>query len=82
MSMKMEKIDDCDLLPYEVIVAAVSGDGEALEEVVKFYRGNIYGMCLRNYYDFNTGNTFTGVDKHMADELTVSLMKSVIKFKL
>ena len=79
MSMKMEMIDECDLLPYEVIVAAVNGDGEALNTVVQFYRGNIYGMCLRNYYDFNTGRTFTGVD--MADELTALLMEAVVKFK-
>ena len=82
MTKKTDNNKSCDLLPYEVIVAAVNGDDNALKEVTNFYRNNIYGMCLRNYYDFKTGNMFCAVDKYMADELTVSLMLAVIKFKL
>ena len=48
----MEKTIKCsNLLPYHIIVAAATGDVDAINIVLKHYEGYIAALSIRKFYD-------------------------------
>ena len=70
-----------NLLSFEVIQAAASGDIEAMNRVVRHYSSYIARLCLRPFYD-NSGNQHTVVDEDMRRQLEAKLMAAVLRFRV
>ena len=68
------------LLPFSVIVAATSGNIEAINAVLKFYEGYIAVLSTRQYYD-DKGNSHWFVDEEMRRRLETKLITRIILFK-
>ncbi len=70
----MEKISNCSkLLPYHIIVSAVSGDVEAINTVLKHYEGYIAALSTRKLYD-EYGNLHYCVDEILRRRLETKLI--------
>ena len=69
------------LIPYPVIEAAISGDTDAVNEVVRHYSGYIATLCQRTDRDEN-GNYCTYVDEELRRRLETRLIISILGFKL
>ncbi len=69
------------LLPFPVIAAAINGDADAINAVVKYYAGYIAALSTRQLYDEN-GTPFLGVDEEMRRRLETKLITRILNFKL
>lgn len=70
-----------NLIPYPVIEAAVSGNTEAINKVIRHYSGYIATLCQRTGRDAN-GNLCTYVDEELRKRLETKLIISILGFKL
>lgn len=73
--------DERGLLPYPVIAAAVKGDPEAMQIVVKHYESYIASLSMRKLRD-ERGNTYYGIDEDIRDRLRSRLMRAVLSFRV
>lgn len=64
---------------YEIICAAVNGDPEALNEIVRHYGG--YLNILSREASSNGSDKFY-VDNTLKDEITIKLIEAITKFKI
>jgi len=70
------------LVSYSVIVAAKTGDAEAMQKVFRRYAGYIRTLATRPFYDEN-GNRHSIVDETICRELENHLAKVIIeKFRV
>ena len=69
------------LLPYPVIIAATTGDPDAMAIVIKRYEGYISELSMRKLRD-ERGNVYYGVDTDIHDRLRSKLMRAVLAFKV
>jgi len=69
------------LLPFYVISAAMNGDREAIQAVVKHYEGYIAALAMRRLRD-DYGNAYMCVDETLRAELTSKLIQGIHKFKI
>ena len=69
------------LLPYPVIAAAVSGDPDAVNQVVRHYSGYIATLSTRTSYDAQ-GVLRTQVDEDLRQRLETKLIVAILKFEL
>lgn len=69
------------LLPYPVIEAAVRGEAEAVNEVIRHYSGYIATLCKRTGRDA-TGSLCTYVDDELRGRLETKLIISILGFDL
>jgi hypothetical protein len=67
------------LLPFPVIVAATSGDIEAINKVLKHYEGYIVTLATRRFYD-EYGNPHLFVDNELRRELETKLITRMLTF--
>ena len=72
--------DERGLLPYPVIVAATTGDPEAMKVVLQHYEGLISALSIRKLRD-ERGNTYYGVDRDIYDRLRSRLIRAVLDFQ-
>ena len=70
-----------DLLTFQTIQAASSGDIEAINDVLKHYEGYIIKLSTRRVYD-ESGNVFYCVDETLKRRLEIKLITKVLDFKL
>ena len=70
-----------DLLPYPVIAAAVMGDPEAVDMVIRHYFGYIAALATRTSYDTH-GNPHSQVDEDLRRRLETKLILSILSFDL
>jgi len=68
-------------LPYGVIEAAVSGNIEAINVVLKHYERYIVVLSTRKLYDEN-GSTHLCVDNELKRRLETKLITKILEFKL
>jgi len=68
------------LLPYPVIMAAVGGDVDALNVVLKHYEGYILVLATRRMFD-DYGNVHYVVDEALRQELQSKLMTNILNFR-
>lgn len=69
------------MIPYPVIEAAVRGDTDAVNEVIRHYSGYIAALCKRTGRDEN-GNYCTYVDEELRRRLETKLIISILGFDL
>lgn len=70
-----------DLLPYPAIAAAVRGDPEAVNMVIRHYSGYIAALATRTSYDAH-GNPYSQVDEDLRRRLETKLIISILSFDL
>lgn len=73
--------DSQNLLPYAVIVAATSGDPEAINTVLTHYSRMMTSLSTRKLYD-DHGNAYYGVDVDVYDRLYSRLLQAILDFKV
>lgn len=69
------------VLPYEVIEAAVHGDPEAVNKVVRHYSGYIAALSTRKIFD-DTGREYSVVDEWLRRRLETQLIVAILEFDL
>ena len=69
------------LLPFPVIVAATSGDVDAINKVLKHYAGYIMALSTRRLYD-EYGNPHLFVDDELRRELETRLIARILMFNV
>jgi hypothetical protein len=67
------------LLPYVTIEAAASGDVDAINAVLKFYKRYISALSTRALYDEN-GKQHLYVDEEMKGRMEVKLVTRILSF--
>lgn len=70
-----------DLLPFPIIAAAINGNVDAINVVVKHYAGYITALSTRQLYDEN-GMPVLFVDEQMRRRLETKLITRILSFKL
>ncbi len=70
-----------NLIAKPVIVAAVSGDPIAMEQIVNHYAPYINKLSLRTMYDEH-GNPVRVIDDYMRLALEAKLMHAITKFTI
>ena len=74
------KQKDRNLLPFYVIVAASSGEVEAMNVVLKHYEGYILALSTREYRD-KYGQRYVYVDETLRQRLERKLMIKTLGFR-
>ena len=69
------------LLPFPVIVAATSGDIDAMNKVLKHYEGYILALSTRRLYD-EYGNPHLFVDDELRREIETKLITRILTFNV
>ena len=69
------------VLPYEIIVAAVRGQPEAMQTVLQHYSNYIAALSMRTSYD-DDGNPHTRVDEDLRCRLERKLIITILDFDL
>ena len=69
------------LLPFPVIVAATSGDIDAMNKVLKHYEGYILALSTRRLYD-EYGNPHLFVDDELRREIETRLITRILTFNV
>ena len=69
------------LLPYPVIAAAVGGDPDAVNQVIRHYYGYIAALSMRTSYDPD-GVPRTQVDEDLRRRLETKLIIAILDFDL
>lgn len=70
-----------DLLPFPIIAAAINGNVDAINAVVKHYAGYITALSTRQLFDEN-GMPVLFVDEEMRRRLETKLITRILSFKL
>jgi len=70
-----------NLLPYQVIVSASSGDVEAMRKVLNHYDGYITKLSTRVMYD-EFGQAHYYVDEELKRRLVTKLITKTLNFKI
>lgn len=73
--------NDSRLLPLSVIKAAISGDVEAINTVLKHYAGYIARLSMRELYD-EYGNPHLCVDEELRRRLETKLITKLLTFQV
>lgn len=73
--------NDSRLLPMPVIEAAISGDVEAINTVLKHYAGYIARLSMRELYD-EYGNPHLCVDEELRRRLETKLITKLLTFQV
>ena len=69
------------MLPYEIIEAAVQGDPEAVNVVVRHYSGYIAALSTRKVFD-DTGREYSITDEWLRRRLETKLIAAILEFDL
>ena len=69
------------LLPYPVIAAAVRGEPDAVNMVVRHYSGYIAALSTRTIYDAH-GCPYSYVDEELRRRLETKLIITILDFDL
>ncbi|GAA4655198.1 helix-turn-helix domain-containing protein [Anaerocolumna aminovalerica] len=69
------------MVPYSVIVAATDGDTEAINQIVKHYRGYIAKRSLRPMKD-EYGNQHMVVDETLRSRMETRLITKILSFEI
>ena len=69
------------MIPFPVIVAATDGDTEAINQIVKHYRGYIAKRSLRPMKD-EYGNQHMIVDETLRGRLETRLITKILSFEI
>ena len=80
--MRVNKIPEENLLPFEVIEAATQGDSEALAKVLEHFHGYILKMSMRYYRDENN-QSYQSIDEELKRRIECRLITQLVqKFEI
>ena len=68
-------------ISFPIIMAAVNGDVDAINAVLKRYEGYIATLSTRKLYD-DCGNAYMVVDDEIRRRLETKLITKILKFKV
>ena len=68
-------------VPIHLIQAAQNGDGGAMAQIMRYFRGYIEHQSTE-CYDDGFGNICYAVDSDLCCEAEIALQKAVMKFKI
>lgn len=68
-------------LSFDIIVAAMDGNKEAIKKVLKFYDGYISKLSLRKMYD-DYGNVYMVVDSELNGRIQTAVMNMIFNFQI
>ena len=77
----MNKRKSKNLLPYSVIVSAVSGNVDAINAVLEHFAGFIVALSTRTMYD-EQGTPHVYVDEELRRRLETKLIAKIPTFKV
>lgn len=66
-----------DLIPYRIILSAKTGDGQALQAILRHYASYIAFFSRRTFYD-DYGNRYELVDEDIRQRIEAKLMYQII----
>lgn len=81
LTKKPDTQGNSGLLPYPVIVAAVSGNVDAINTVLNHFEGYIAKLSTRTMYD-EAGNPHLCVDEELRRRLETKLITKILTFKV
>lgn len=81
LTKKPDTQGNSGLLPHPVILAAVSGNVDAINTVLKHFEGYIAKLSTRTMYD-EAGNPHLCVDEELRRRLETKLITKVLTFKV
>jgi len=70
-----------NLLPFDIICEAASGDSIAIEQVINHYSGYIAKLSMRTVYN-ETGNQHNVVDEDLRRRLEAKLTSAILQFRV
>ena len=70
-----------NLLPFDTICEAASGNTIAIEQVINHYSGYIAKLSMRTIYDEN-GNQHNIVDEDIRRRLEAKLASAILRFRV
>jgi len=68
-----------NIIPYDIIASATSGDVIAMNYIVKHFEGYLVQLSQRRLFD-DKGNAQMCVDQEIKGRLEMKLMQSILKF--
>ncbi|HIG0358559.1 TPA: helix-turn-helix domain-containing protein [Clostridium sporogenes] len=68
-------------LPFDVIVAAIDGDEDAIKIVLNFYDGYISKLSLHSIYD-DYGNVYRGIDSELKGRIQTVVINMILNFQM
>ena len=77
--MKNRRDANHNHLPVAVICAATEGEPDAVNTILRHYRGYITTLSLRRLHD-EYGNTFLCVDETLRSRLEIKLITGLLAF--
>ena len=80
MNKQITNTRNSEPLPLPVIVAAIGGNADAINKVVKHYEGYILALSVKRLHD-EDGNGYLFVDEELRRELETRLITKVLTFK-
>ena len=69
------------MMSYEVMVAAVSGDSEAMQKVLAYFDGYMDQLCTHALLD-ESGRVEYGVDTLRKTQLQGKLLAAMLRFEV
>lgn len=75
--MKRRNYKSCELLSLVVSDAARSGDADAVEQALRYYKGYINKLCTRTVYD-ESGCPHACLDEYMKSRLENKLIRAIL----
>ena len=79
--MAMTKENGKRLLPFPVIEAAANGNVEAINKVLKHFKGYIIALSTRRLFD-EYGNPHVVVDDEIRQTLETQLIVKILEFDI
>ena len=79
--MNKSKTQNYNLLPFSIIEAAVSGDVDAINKVLKHYEGYIMALSTVRLFD-EYGKVHYAVDYEIRRTLETKLITKILQFDL
>jgi len=67
-----------DFLPLSVIRSACAGDTDAVEQVLRHYRGYINKLCTGILPTTSTASPIVCIDEYMKRHLEIKLISSIV----
>lgn len=81
MRKNCKTMNESNLLPFHIIVAASEGDIVAINQVLEHYEGYIAALSTRKLMD-EYGQTHYCVDETLRRHLETKLITKILQFKI
>ena len=75
------KVYKSSLIPFPVIAAAVNGDIDAINGILKHFGGYINTLSTKRLYD-EYGNSYLLIDERLRSRLEAKLTAAILTFSL